>query len=121
MFARPSFFFLSIVLLATLSALRSNAFVVTPSASSLTTTTTTSSATALHVFGKKKKEEEDLSFIETRDMTPEEMQRYNKRSEDIVQGELWGMTIFSLILSIPMLYLVWVGFFSETAEMVDTF
>jgi hypothetical protein len=34
-----------------------------------------------------------------------------------MQQELFGMTIFSLIISIPMLYLVWVGFFSKTAEM----
>jgi len=30
-----------------------------------------SSTTALNIFGKKKKDEEDLSYIETRDMTRE--------------------------------------------------
>lgn len=76
------------------------------------------STTAAFVFGKKNQEpEEDLSYIETRDMTREEMLKYNQASEDIMNAELIGMTAFSLVISIPMLYLVWVGFFSETAEM----
>ena len=58
-----------------------------------------------------------MSYIETRDMTRQEMLELNKQNEDIMNAELIGMTIFSLIISIPMLYLVWVGFFSETAEM----
>ena len=66
---------------------------------------------------KKPKEEEDWSDIEVRDMTREEMARLNDENERIMNAELWGMTIFSLILSVPMLYLVWVGFFSETSEM----
>jgi len=66
-----------------------------------------------------KKPKEDLSYIETRDMTREEMEEVNKKNEDIMNAELAGMTIFSLILSIPMLYLVWVGFFSETAGDFD--
>jgi selenocysteine-specific elongation factor len=70
---------------------------------------------------KKPKEEEDLSYLEVRDMTREEMARLNEENERVMNAELWGMTIFSLILSVPMLYLVWVGFFSETAEMnLDT-
>lgn len=92
-----------------------NAFVVPqPSAVAVTTP----SSTILNVFGnrKNKNEDEDLSFIESRDMTREEMQRYNQASERIAQQEMWAMTIFSLILSIPMLYLVWVGFFAETVE-----
>mmetsp|Transcript_255 Transcript_255/g.483 ORF Transcript_255/g.483 Transcript_255/m.483 type:complete len:119 (+) Transcript_255:170-526(+) len=66
---------------------------------------------------KKPKEEEDWSDIEVRDMTREEMSRLNDENERIMNAELWGMTIFSLILSLPMFYLVWVGFFSETSEM----
>jgi hypothetical protein len=84
----------------------------TPSSPSPSTTTTTQMGM---IF--KKKEEEDLSFIESRDMTREEMFELNKQTENVMQQELFGMTIFSLIISIPMLYLVWVGFFSKTAEM----
>jgi hypothetical protein len=78
------------------------------------------SASALNFF-KKKKEEEDLSFIETRDMTREEMQALNQKNEEIMNAELIGMTLFSLVLSVPMLYLVWVGFFAETAGVVEDF
>lgn len=48
-------------------------------------------------------------------MTREEMLELNKKNEDIMNAELIGMTLFSLVLSVPMLYLVYVGFFSETA------
>lgn len=72
-------------------------------------------------FFKKKKEEEDLSFIETRDMTREEMRALNQKNEEIMNAELVGMTLFSLVLSVPMLYLVWVGFFAETAGVVEDF
>lgn len=65
----------------------------------------------------KKKDEEDLSYIETRDMTREEMEAMNRQNEDIMNAELIGMTAFSLVISIPLLYLVWVGLFSETAEI----
>lgn len=78
----------------------------------------TATATALNVFGKKKPEE-DLSFIETRDMTRNEMNALNQENEKIMNAELWGMTGFSLVISIPMLYLVWVAFFSETAGDID--
>lgn len=77
---------------------------------------THATTTALHMFGKKKKDE-DLSFIETRDMTRAEMEALNRQNEDIMNAEIAGMTIFSLILSLPLLYLAWVGFFSETAEI----
>lgn len=78
--------------------------------------------TALHsFFGGKKDDEEDLSFIETRDMTREEMQEYNQRFEDTVNQEMVGMTVFSLIISLPLLYLAWVGLFSETAEIASDF
>ena len=66
---------------------------------------------------KKPDEDEDLSFLEVRDMTREEMAQLNAENERVMNAELWGMTLFSLILSLPMFYLVWVGFFSETAEM----
>jgi hypothetical protein len=75
------------------------------------------STTSLYVFGKKKKPKEDLSYIESRDMTREEMFELNKQNEDIMNAELLGMTIFSLVISLPLLYLAWVGFFSETSEV----
>jgi len=78
--------------------------------------TTTSTTSALGIF-KKKKDDEDLSFIETRDMTRKEMEELNKQNEDIMNAELIGMTVFSLIISIPLLYLAWVGFFADTAEI----
>ena len=69
--------------------------------------------TSLNAFGKKKKEAEDLSFIETRDMTREEMLELNKQNEDIMNTELAAMTGFSLVLTLPILYLCWVAFFSD--------
>jgi len=72
--------------------------------------------TTMGIF-KKKKEEEDLSFIETRDMTREEMKELNAQNEDIMNAELVGMTLFSLVISLPLLYLAWVGLFSETSEI----
>jgi len=47
-------------------------------------TSTRSVTTTLNIFGKKK-EEEDLSYIETRDMTREEMVKLNQRMEDQVR------------------------------------
>ena len=107
--------FAALVLAVTI--MLSSAFVVVHPTSVQSTRTPTTTTNTLFLFNKNKEDEEDLSFIETRDMTREEMELFNKRSEDIMQGELWGMTLFSLVISIPMLYLVWVGFFSETAEM----
>jgi hypothetical protein len=71
------------------------------------------------IFNKKKKQDDDddLSFIETRDMTREEMAQYNQQFEDTVNQEIVGMTVFSLIISLPLLYLAWVAFFAETAEI----
>ena len=86
-----------------------------PSMNRATITTTTRSVfvpAPLNVFGKKK-EQEDLSFIESRDMTREEMLELNKKNEDIMNMELQAMTGFSLILSLPILYLCWVAFFSD--------
>lgn len=71
------------------------------------------SRTALSVFGGKKKEEEDLSFIETRDLTREEMLEINRRNEEVMNRELQAMTGISVLFSIPILYLCWVAFFSD--------
>jgi len=60
-----------------------------------------------------KKPQMDLSDIESRDMTREEMIELNKQNEDIMNMELSMMTGFSLIISLPILYLCWVAFFSE--------
>uniref|UniRef100_A0A6S9HDD2 Transmembrane protein n=1 Tax=Ditylum brightwellii TaxID=49249 RepID=A0A6S9HDD2_9STRA len=90
----------------------SNAFVVNSAVS--TKARTASVPTAAFVFGKKKKEpEEDLSFIESRDMTREEMMELNAQNEEIMNMELSMMTGFSLVISLPILYLCWVAFFSD--------
>jgi len=91
-------------------------FTGTPSAnafapSKLSTQTRTFSIDPVSVF--KKKKEEDLSFIESRDMTREEMLELNKKNEEIMNAELGAMTGFSLILTLPILYLCWVAFFSD--------
>ena len=65
----------------------------------------------------KKLTAEELSYLETRDMTRDEMKALNKQNEDIMNAELAGMTIFSLVISLPLLYLAWVGFFADTAEI----
>jgi selenocysteine-specific elongation factor len=67
----------------------------------------------VNVFGKKKSQDDDLSSIESRDMTREEMMELNAKNEDIMNMELQAMTGFSLILSLPILYLCWVAFFSD--------
>lgn len=71
--------------------------------------------TSMGVFGGNKKKEpaEDLSFIESRDMTREEMLALNQKNEDIMNMELQMMTGFSLLISVPILYLCWVAFFSD--------
>lgn len=87
-----------------------------PSADAFATKSLTSTRTvptALNAFGKKKQPEEDLSYIETRDMTREEMLALNKENEEIMNMELTAMTGFSLVLSLPILYLCWVAFFSD--------
>ncbi len=70
------------------------------------------STTAAFAFGKKKPQE-DLSYIETRDMTRAEMEELNRQNEDIMNMELSMMTGFSLVISLPILYLCWVAFFSD--------
>ena len=75
-------------------------FVVNQKSSQVKTFTSSSpptpadSSMARNIFNRNKKDDEDLSFLETRDMTRQEMERYNKRSEDIMNAELWGMTFF---------------------------
>eukprot|EP00428_Durinskia_dybowskii_P002035 CAMPEP_0170292248 /NCGR_PEP_ID=MMETSP0116_2-20130129/46221_1 /TAXON_ID=400756 /ORGANISM="Durinskia baltica, Strain CSIRO CS-38" /LENGTH=90 /DNA_ID=CAMNT_0010543745 /DNA_START=66 /DNA_END=338 /DNA_ORIENTATION=- len=64
-------------------------------------------------FAKGKKVKEDLSFIETRDMTRSEMEELNRKNEEIMNMELSMMTGFSLVISLPILYLCWVAFFSD--------
>jgi hypothetical protein len=114
--------FYKLALTVLLSCLSASAFV--PNA-----LPTIKSVSTLHAkgqapkYGKKKPKtllsDEDLAYLETREMTREEMLAVNKQNEDIMNAELVGMTLFSLILSIPMLYLVWVGFFSETASIAE--
>jgi hypothetical protein len=69
------------------------------------------------VKNKKKLTKEELSYLEVRDMTREEMLKLNAENERVMNQELTYMTIFSLIISAPLLYLAWVGFFAETAEI----
>jgi selenocysteine-specific elongation factor len=97
------------VLVALLAAAlpSANAF-VTPSA----VASTRSSTTPAFVFGKKKPAE-DFSDIETRDMTREEMVALNEQNEEVMNMELSMMTGFSLVISLPILYLCWVAFFSD--------
>eukprot|EP00567_Pseudictyota_dubia_P016552 CAMPEP_0197452318 /NCGR_PEP_ID=MMETSP1175-20131217/31777_1 /TAXON_ID=1003142 /ORGANISM="Triceratium dubium, Strain CCMP147" /LENGTH=113 /DNA_ID=CAMNT_0042985299 /DNA_START=163 /DNA_END=504 /DNA_ORIENTATION=+ len=106
------------VVLAILGALcaimSSNAFVVKPHL----VNSARAGATQINLgnFGggkKKEKPAEDLSFIESRDLTREEMLEINKKNEEIMNMELSAMTGFSLVLSLPILYLCWVAFFSD--------
>mmetsp|Transcript_7783 Transcript_7783/g.8918 ORF Transcript_7783/g.8918 Transcript_7783/m.8918 type:complete len:102 (+) Transcript_7783:61-366(+) len=59
------------------------------------------------------KGDDDLSDFESRDMTRKEMEDLNAQNEDIMNMELTAMTGFSLVLSVPILYLCWVAFFSD--------
>jgi hypothetical protein len=114
MIARSYYVLSAIMVLAVLAVVPgANAFSPRPA---LQRSAVSSTTTSLNIFGKKK---EDFSDIETRDMTREEMGELNQKNTDIMNAELWGMTAFSLVISIPMLYLVWVGFFSETAGDID--
>ena len=99
-------------LCALLSAGTTDAFVV-QSRASVQAPTSSSTAVFLGNFGKKKEPEEDLSYIETRDMTREEMAEINRKNEEIMNMELSAMTGFSLVLSLPLFYLCWVAFFSD--------
>jgi hypothetical protein len=70
------------------------------------------STTAAFVFGKKKPKQ-DLSDIEVRDLTRAEMKDINRQNEEVMNMELSMMTGFSLVVSLPILYLCWVAFFSD--------
>lgn len=102
---------LTLALALLLASSLCHAFVVAPQ-HRVSTPTSSSTTTVAHVFGKKGPKE-DLSFIESRDMTREEMLELNKQNEEIMNMELQMMTGFSLILSLPILYLCWVAFFSD--------
>jgi hypothetical protein len=89
-----------------------------------TTTTRTRTMPVLAALGDKnsknkktKLTKEELAFFETRDMTREEMLQLNAENERVMNQELIGMTVFSLVISLPLLYLAWVGFFAETSEI----
>ena len=75
-------------------------------------TTSSSTTTSLNQFGKKKPQE-DLSSIESRDLTREEMLAINKRNEEVMNNELQAMTGVSVLFSLPILYLCYVAFFSD--------
>jgi hypothetical protein len=65
---------------------------------------------SFHLNAKKKI---DFSSIETRDLTREEMQAINEKNERVMNMELQMMTAFSLVISLPILYLCWVAFNSD--------
>merc|ERR1719162_838514 len=69
--------------------------------------TSTGATTALFQFGRKKDDEEDLSFIESRDLTREEMLEINRQNEKVMNRELQAMTGISVLFSIPIFYLCW--------------
>jgi hypothetical protein len=71
------------------------------------------SLTQVSVFGGGKKKKQDLSDIESRDMTRGEMEDLNKQNTEIMNMELQMMTVFSLVISLPILYLCWVAFYSD--------
>ena len=72
----------------------------------------------LNAVNKKTKlTKAELAELEVRDMTRDEMLALNAENEKVMNQELTYMTVFSLIISAPLLYLAWVGFFAETAEI----
>ena len=85
---------------------------VAPTSSFGVTRTSQNEIMSLGIFGGKK-EDDDLSAIESRDMTREEMLELNAKNEEIMNMELQAMTGFSFILSLPIFYLCWVAFFSD--------
>jgi len=62
---------------------------------------------------KKRREDIDLSEIESRDMTREEMFELNRMNESTMNKELVGMTVVSVLFSLPIFYLCWVAYFSD--------
>merc|ERR1719270_2146908 len=96
---------LIVIIVSLLQLQLSHTFVIPSSQkTTLKTIQPTTSKTAAFVFGKKKPEE-DLSYIESRDLTREEMLEINKQNEDVMNMELTMMTGFSLVLSLPIFYL----------------
>jgi hypothetical protein len=87
-----------------------SAFAPRPLSSSRQGSVTTATTPTVVFMAKGKR---DLSDIETRDMTREEMIRFNKLTEDKMNEELGMMTAFSAIISLPILYLFWVALFSD--------
>ena len=90
----------------------STAFVVPRTKSSVASGVLAPSTNNMAILAAKKSKE-DLSYIESRDMTRQEMLELNKKNEDIMNMELSMMTAFSLVISLPILYLCWVAFFSD--------
>ena len=86
----------------------SNAFTVTTLAPSV-------AQNGVNAFTRlsARKEKIDLSSIESRDLTREEMLEINKQNEEVMNMELQMMTLFSLVLSLPIFYLCWVAFYSD--------
>lgn len=68
---------------------------------------------ATFIGAKKKNDDYDFSDIETRDMTKEEMLAVNAQNEKTMNMELTVMTGFSVLISVPILYLCWVAFYSD--------
>jgi hypothetical protein len=95
-----SFKSICLVTLLLLVATCSSAFVVKPQsqmAKPFVSNTSAESSMARYIFNKNKKQDEDdddLSFIESRDMTRKEMEEYNKSTERVMNTELWAMTLF---------------------------
>jgi hypothetical protein len=66
----------------------------------LSSSSSPSSSSQLNaVKNKKKLTKEELSYLEVRDMTREEMLKLNAENERVMNQELTYMTIFSLIIS----------------------
>ena len=84
----------------------------TPSSIQSRAASSSTTKTSLNQFGKKKPQE-DLSSIESRDLTREEMLAINKRNEEVMNNELQAMTGVSVLFSLPLLYLCYVAFFSD--------
>ena len=103
---------IAILCIALLFAPSATAFTTQAIQSRAAVSSEPSSSTSLNQFGKKK-EAEDLSFIETRDLTREEMLEINKRNEEVMNRELQAMTGISVLFSLPILYLCWIAFFSD--------
>ena len=97
--------------LATLLLLGTQCFGFAPSQANFVSKSRNALSPELRLQARKPKE--DLSYIESRDLTREEMLDLNAQNEEIMNMELSMMTGFSLILSLPILYLCWVAFFSE--------